>query len=318
MPPVASSQHSVYCACPGAIRPRSLVRRGVDVRRGARAADRRLAEVADVEDADRLAHGGVLLDHAGGVLQRHRPAAELGELGPSATCRSCSGERQEVAAGDGPAEPTAAPSRRPPAGYPAPVTSYTLRSASPAKTRTDAVVVGRRARTDKGARLAPGGRGRRQGLRPQAARRCSPTLGRHRQGRRGRQGARPPGSDHLAAAGARRPRREAVDARRRAPRRRRGRPRRHQRRRRSPLALPADDPRAGARRDRGLRCSAATRSRRTSATTPKQDAAAPARSSCSTPRRRKKDAVAGVRGGPASSPTPSPRPATGSTPRPAT
>ena len=52
----------------------------VDVGRGAGPADHRLAEVADVEDTDRLAHGGVLLDHAGGVLQRHRPAAELREL----------------------------------------------------------------------------------------------------------------------------------------------------------------------------------------------------------------------------------------------
>ena len=41
-----------------------------------------LAEVADVEDADRAAHGRVLLEYAGRVLQRHLPAPELGELRP--------------------------------------------------------------------------------------------------------------------------------------------------------------------------------------------------------------------------------------------
>ena len=42
------------------------------------------------------------------------------------------------------------------AGYPAPVTSYTLRNASPAKTHTDAVVVGV-VQDKKGAEIAPGG-----------------------------------------------------------------------------------------------------------------------------------------------------------------
>ena len=41
-----------------------------------------LAEMADVEDADRLAHRGVLLDDAAaGVLDGHLPATEVGELG---------------------------------------------------------------------------------------------------------------------------------------------------------------------------------------------------------------------------------------------
>jgi hypothetical protein len=53
---------------------------GVDVVGGAGTADHGLAEVADVEEPDRLADGGVLLDDAGGVLQRHAPPAELGEL----------------------------------------------------------------------------------------------------------------------------------------------------------------------------------------------------------------------------------------------
>ena len=81
MPPVASSQQRVYCALPGRDPAEVVGQGGIDVRRRAGAGDHRLAEVADVEDADGLAHRGVLLDHAGGVLQRHRPAAELGELG---------------------------------------------------------------------------------------------------------------------------------------------------------------------------------------------------------------------------------------------
>ena len=68
---------------------------GVDERRSARAADHGLAEVRDVEDADRLADRGVLLEHpaaAGaysiGISQPPKSAS----LAPSATCRSCSGE----------------------------------------------------------------------------------------------------------------------------------------------------------------------------------------------------------------------------------
>ena len=46
-----------------------------------RSAHHRLAQVADVEDAGRVAHGGVLgEDAATGVLQGHLPPAELGEL----------------------------------------------------------------------------------------------------------------------------------------------------------------------------------------------------------------------------------------------
>ena len=55
---------------------------GVEVLHRAVTADHDLAEVADVEDPDRAADRGVLLEDPGGVLQRHLPAAELGELGP--------------------------------------------------------------------------------------------------------------------------------------------------------------------------------------------------------------------------------------------
>ena len=58
---------------------------GVDEGRRARAGDRRLAQVADVEDADPLANRGVLADDAAaGVLDRHLPAAEVGHLGAEA------------------------------------------------------------------------------------------------------------------------------------------------------------------------------------------------------------------------------------------
>jgi hypothetical protein len=58
--------------------PEVVAQRRVDVRRRARTGDHQLAEVADVEDADRLPHRGVLLEHATpGILQRHLPAREL-------------------------------------------------------------------------------------------------------------------------------------------------------------------------------------------------------------------------------------------------
>ena len=63
--------------------PRQVVgQAGVDERRGARSADRRRPQVGDVEQAHCLADGGVLGEHtATGVLDRHRPSAEVGELG---------------------------------------------------------------------------------------------------------------------------------------------------------------------------------------------------------------------------------------------
>ena len=55
--------------------PEVVGQAGVDEVRRAGARDRRLAQVADVEDADALAHGGVLADDAAaGVLDRHRPS----------------------------------------------------------------------------------------------------------------------------------------------------------------------------------------------------------------------------------------------------
>ena len=107
---------------------------------------------------------------------------------PSATCRSCSGEVEQVgsvgscrpnlsqrpASGHVPARPSRVPR----------VTTYTLRSASPAKTRADAVVVGVVQHRRRAPSLAPGGEDVADGLRPQApAAAGHPRL--HRQGRRG-------------------------------------------------------------------------------------------------------------------------------------
>ena len=62
--------------------PEGVGEHGVEERGRAGAGDRRLAEVRDVEDADPLAHRGVLGDDAAaGVLERHRPAAEVAQLG---------------------------------------------------------------------------------------------------------------------------------------------------------------------------------------------------------------------------------------------
>ncbi len=86
-----------------------VAQRRVDEGRSTRPAHEGLAEVADVEDADRLAHRGVLLDHSRpGVLQRHRPAAELRELRTERDVPLVQRRGQQVAHG---AEPTAA--RRP-------------------------------------------------------------------------------------------------------------------------------------------------------------------------------------------------------------
>ena len=67
---------------------------------GAGPADDPLAEVADVEDPDRLAHGDVLLEHATArVLDRHVPAAEVGELGAEGDVPVVQGPLLEAAVG---------------------------------------------------------------------------------------------------------------------------------------------------------------------------------------------------------------------------
>ena len=54
---------------------------GLYERGGPRPPDHRLAEMADVEEADALTYRGVLLDDAAtGILDRHLPATEVGHL----------------------------------------------------------------------------------------------------------------------------------------------------------------------------------------------------------------------------------------------
>jgi hypothetical protein len=64
--PPASVQHSVYCACPGAILPRSAVNTPFTELGRAGTRDGERAEVADVEHAHVLAHRGVLGQGAAG------------------------------------------------------------------------------------------------------------------------------------------------------------------------------------------------------------------------------------------------------------
>ena len=187
MPPVSSSQHRVYCALPGWIFAEVVAQRAVDVRRGARPADHRLAEVADVEDADRLADGGVLLDDAGGVLQRHRPAAELRELraeglrGARATAR-CGVRRRLLMARNLPQR-----GRGSRAGLSCLGDDLQPPDRQPRQDPRRRGRRGHRAARQGAADRARRG-GRRQGLRPQVpATAGHPRL--HRQGRRDRQGA---------------------------------------------------------------------------------------------------------------------------------
>ena len=71
--------------------------RRVDELGGARARTRRLAEVADVEQADGVAGGGVLADRAG-IGHRHQPAAELGEARAELAVPILQGTLQQIVA----------------------------------------------------------------------------------------------------------------------------------------------------------------------------------------------------------------------------
>ncbi len=240
MPPVSSSQHSVYCACPGPIRPRSLVSVALTYAAAPDPPTTRLAQVADVEDPDALPDRGVLLDHARGVLHRHRPAPELGELRAERHVPIVQRRAQQIAVVGHGRKPTAATSL-----------SFAGDDLHPAhrQPREDPGRRGRRGaplrgrRTDRGAGWGAG----RQGLRTEVR---SAARGARREGQagRGRQGA--DGRRHLLTpAGAGRPRRRR-DHDRRTPRgggRRADRDQRGLGRARPARRLP----RPGARGDRG-------------------------------------------------------------------
>src|SRR4051794_6938436 len=136
-PPVASSQHSVYCARPGPIRPRSLV--SVRFTNSAApgpsttALPRGLTSKTPTDSRTAVCSLTTPAGDSSGIDQPPNSA----NFAPRASCRSFKGEsRRSAMAANLPQ------GRARPDVYPAPVTSYTLRSASPAKTRCDAVVVG--------------------------------------------------------------------------------------------------------------------------------------------------------------------------------
>ena len=130
--------------------------------------DHRLAEVTDVEDADGLAHRGVLLHDAGGVLERHRPATELGELRAERDVPVVQGGRQERGVVGHGAEPTAGRGPCRPGGVSCPGDDLHLAQRQP---RQDPRRRGRgRDRPAREGRRGRAGRGgRRQGVRSQAA-----------------------------------------------------------------------------------------------------------------------------------------------------
>src|SRR6478735_290988 len=142
-PPVASSQHSVYCACPGPTRVRSLVSvrltKSTAPGPATTALPRWLTSKTPTPSRTAVCSLTTPAAYSSGIAQPPNSP----NFAPSASCRSWSGERsRSVMAANLP-------------DYPAPVTTYTLRSASPAKTKCDAVVVGV-VQTPKGPALADG------------------------------------------------------------------------------------------------------------------------------------------------------------------
>ena len=101
-PPVASSQHSVYCALPGSIRPRSLVRQALTKSAAPGPVTRALprCETSKTPTASRTAACSLSTPppaYSSGISQPPKAA----NLAPSATCRSCSGDRSGTGRGHG-------------------------------------------------------------------------------------------------------------------------------------------------------------------------------------------------------------------------
>ncbi len=152
-------------------------------------ADDRLAEVAHVEEADRLAHRGVLPDHAAArgtrsasPSRRSRPSSRRGPragrgAGNGAARRSRHRRRSGRSCGRTLASPRLA--RFPATSHPrgrTPVTTVSLSSSKPAALKVDALVVGV-AKGPDGVVLAPGARGDRQGVQGPARGRRVEALG---------------------------------------------------------------------------------------------------------------------------------------------
>ena len=94
MPPVSASRHSVYCARPGPIRPRSLLRVALtnSTAPGPRTTILPRWLTSKMPTADRTALcSSTIPEYCSGISQPPNSA----NFAPSASCRSCSGERDQ-------------------------------------------------------------------------------------------------------------------------------------------------------------------------------------------------------------------------------
>src|SRR5690606_1893495 len=99
-PPVASSQHSVYCAPPGPIRSRSLVRQRLRYATASGPVTRSFPrwETSNRPTALRTASCSASTPPSAYSRGIDHPA-KAANFAPSATCRSCSGERRSLVVG---------------------------------------------------------------------------------------------------------------------------------------------------------------------------------------------------------------------------
>src|SRR4051794_26160305 len=177
MPPVPASQHKVYCARPGPIRPRSLV--SVAFTNAAAPGPRTVALprwlTSKMPTASRTAVCSLTTPEPAYSKGIDHPPNSA-SLAPRDTCRSCRGDvRSERAAVAELSEEALMRANLPQTGRPiAParvrhcslgrhrgvgeLTSYTLRRGAAEKTKADVVVIGV-VQTPKGLAAAPGGEG---------------------------------------------------------------------------------------------------------------------------------------------------------------
>ena len=104
--------------------------------------------MADVEQADRLTYGLVLGEHAtAGVLQRHVPAAELGELRTEGDVSVVQRRVQQIH-GRQPSADALAPRGGAARPYSGAMVSVSLSTAKPTTARADALILGIRSDED--------------------------------------------------------------------------------------------------------------------------------------------------------------------------
>ena len=117
---------------------------GVDERRRPRTAHEGLAQMADVEQPDRVPDRRVLGQNTpAGVLQRHAPTAELGELRTEGDVSVVQGRVEQIHG----RKPIAGPSRR--LTYSGAMVSVSLSTSKPTTARADALILGIRNDDDR-------------------------------------------------------------------------------------------------------------------------------------------------------------------------